>query len=213
MVRGLSVPAGALLLFATACQSQLTRDPFLDWPLMQDPQWTAPAEKRGYWAARLQDLLDVLPISFGAGTGVYVGARVPMLGAGLGWTEEVDRYGWATAPVRATRAGSWRETGQLGLLFSMSRCSAEGGYDLACVPIGPFENQDGSGGMLWTMWADVEAEVHLGFIGVRLGFSLMQFLDLFTSAFGWDMVGDDQPSRSKTMVRAWRANPDAGVPR
>jgi hypothetical protein len=196
-----------MLLLAAACASG-NRDilRFDDWP--QDPSWPRAEEEPGWWHKRLQDLFDLLPISIGVGKGVYVGARLPMLGTGLGWTGEVDRYGWATTPTRPSRAGAWHETGQLGLVFSLSRAGGDGGYDMGYMPFGPWDPIDGRGGLLWPQTMDVEAEVHLGIVGVRVGFSLIQFLDFFTSMVGWDMVGDDQLGRARASYRSWRAPPD-----
>jgi hypothetical protein len=206
MLRWLSLTVRAsLLLAAVACAGAGNRGTLLD--VWQDPSWPRSDEEPGWWSRRLQDLLDVLPISIGVGKGVFVGVRLPMIGTGLGWTGEVDRYGWATTPTRSSRAGSWHETGTLGVLFAMSRAGGENGYDMGYVPIGPWENQDGSGGLVWPQTMDVEAEVHLGFIGLRAGFSLLQFLDFFTSMVGWDMVGDDRLGHARASYRSWRAPP------
>lgn len=168
----------------------------------QDPE----PEPRGYLAARLQDLLDALPFSIGIGPGLYAGARFTVVGPGLGATGEVQRHGWATNPTRWSRAGHWREHGELGLLFTSSRSSDPSGHSIAYTPIGPFHTDQTKAGLEWPMVLDLEGSVHVGIVGVRAGLSPIQLADFLLGWFGVDLVGDDHLG-SWTRVHAWPARP------
>ncbi len=199
-------------LLAAACQAPGAPTLLPEHAAVQDPgappaAGAAEAAAPSYWECRVQDFLDVIPFSVGVGPGLHVGTRLPFLGPALGATWETDRFGWGMSPGAWPRAGQWHEHGELGLLVSSSRSTDGRGYDIAYVPFGPWSNQDGEGGFEWPLSLDVEASVHLGYLGVRAGVSPLQLVDFVLGWFGADLGGDDGPAHARPINRAWQSRP------
>ncbi|MFG0320545.1 MAG: hypothetical protein ACF8XB_24955 [Planctomycetota bacterium JB042] len=160
-----------------------------------------------YWTARALDLADAVPVSFANGVGLGAEVRVtPFVGVGAGWAE-VERYGFD-----AGRSGPrWSER-EWGIpLWSYERV----GRTLEDAESWPGGDPEEAGDVFaraatfvvwpqracrddgvaarWSAWEalDVEVGLVLGFLGLRVGFSPLQTVDLLAGLLDHDPAGDD----------------------
>ncbi|MBI5853075.1 MAG: hypothetical protein HZB39_18855 [Planctomycetes bacterium] len=150
-----------------------------------------------YATARLNDLLDAVPLSISAGPGLYAGAHATVVGTGFGLTKHVHHFGWPSHRESFIRAGDWREF-EIGLIAGTVRSSGAYDYDVDYLYlIGPLRGEHGPGGFEWPALLDLEVTAHALLLGARLAVSPIQFADLVTGIFGLDLVGDDAVSKPR----------------
>jgi hypothetical protein len=152
-----------------------------------------------YLEDRLNDTIDIMPMSFSAGEGLYVGARVTaFVGTGVGWAE-TERFGWSRrTPVpgesrQESLEGyvSWPEQVWGGVLaWQRSDDPAPGAGNTAFfIPMrntpSPSDTLD-VGSLL-----DVEADIHLWLFGVRVALAPVQFADWLLGWANVDFLDDD----------------------
>ena len=154
---------------------------------------------------RLNDTIDILPISFSAGEGIYAGVRITsFFGTGIGYAE-TERFGWARrtpvegeAPEESLRGYvEWPEETYGAVLFwQRSDDPAPGaGNNAFFIPMrntpSPSDTID-LGSLL-----DVEADLHLWLIGARIAISPVEFADWLVGWGGIDFLHDDlnQPAK------------------
>jgi hypothetical protein len=152
--------------------------------------------KPSWIEARVNDLADAVPFSLAGGPGVIAAVRAPFLGTGVGFTRGVNRFGWPGLASSRSRAGDWYESETGGLIGYARESSAEG-RDVVYIPLGPFVSVPSTAHSTfdWAAALDVEATVHLGLIGARLGVSPVQLLDFVLGFVGLDLTGDDDIAR------------------
>jgi hypothetical protein len=169
-----------------------------------------------YLAARARDTVDVVPFSIGEGPGLLTRVRVTnWFDFGVG-AASTTRAGWRRrVPSAETR---WDERMQGGLVPWLGEEGLEFSWheETKAIPfiqsLTEYARSDGEprqAGTLFTVVPyreqaslasprtevgsayDVEAEVHLVFIGVRVAFSPTQLFDWAAGWFGFDPLGDD----------------------
>lgn len=152
-----------------------------------------------YLEDRLNDTIDIVPVSFSGGEGIYVGARVTaFFGTGIGWAQ-TERFGWSRrTPVEGESKQeslegyvSWPEEVWGGVLaWQRSDDPAPGAGNTAFfIPMSntpaPSDTLD-LGSLL-----DVEADVHLWLIGMRIAIAPVQFADWLLGWANIDFLNDD----------------------
>jgi hypothetical protein len=179
----------------------------------------------GYLEDRGNDTLDIFPFSAASGPGLYFGARVTELfGTALGY-ESTRRHGWRRANwldrndyAKLERPVSWDETAH-GFLVFWGRTDDRRpkdkekwyrGNTLFVIPLDYgsvvkrqaggdkaqyFGIQDVTLDLDPETCLDCEAEIHLGFFGLRFGLSPVQLADWLLGWFTIDFTGDDRNAR------------------
>lgn len=179
----------------------------------------------GYLEDRAHDTLDVFPMSVGTGPGLYAGVRVTaFFGTAIG-LESTHRHGWRRANWNSrntyeelARPGSWDESAH-GLLLFWGRSNDRRPKDkekyylgnaLFVIPLdyGTVVKRSSSGEKptgftLQDVQFDVdlgtsldcEAEIHLGYVGLRFGLSPVQLADWLAGWFQVDFADDDRNAR------------------
>jgi len=175
----------------------------------------------GYLSDRLEDTVDIVPFSVGFGPGFYVGARATAFaGTGIGWAS-THRIGWRRrSPWPEEAAGTltfldWHER-EKGLVLAWDRSSDPlpgAGNFLVVLPA---YDPDGTLGYRAILDAgsvfDLELEVHVGLVGIRIGVSPMQAIDWL---FGWttfDLFGDDRYGRFEAKTVAAKKDKTGSAP-
>ena len=194
MTRPAFAPA-ALLFALAACNAPGPRD--------------ESAPPLPYLEARGADLLDVFEFDVGAGTGLFAAAAVEPVRVGYGW------YASRKLGLMGRAVGSWREERRElfvglhdllrwrkepafgnGWLFTpdeIHRSSADPGADETGFHRAFYKEWG------WTTriedierpWLDVNAELHLFFVGIDVGFSPQELADFLFGWFGVDAISQD----------------------
>lgn len=158
----------------------------------------------GYFADRLNDTIDMIPLNVAAGPGFYIGARATAFaGVGIGY-DEAHRAGWHHRTSDAKEASdlrgfkSWHER-EMGLVVLWSRTddpSGGAGNVGFVVPVQdrefPFKFRPhlDAGSAL-----DAEVTIHLGIVGFRIGASPIQAIDWLLGWTTLDVLNDDLNAR------------------
>jgi hypothetical protein len=157
---------------------------------------------RGYFEDRLHDTADILPFSVGSGPGFHVGARATaFLGTGVGYAE-TSRWGWGHRPADAedpaSLAGSrsWHETEKGFVVYWVRDGDPPPGAGNAGFILPIREDERGMSLHLEPGSAlDAEVDVHLGYVGFRIGLSPIQLIDWLLGWFTLDFARDDLNGR------------------
>jgi len=173
-----------------------------------------------YLAARVRDTVDVVPVSVAQGAGLLARIRVTnWFDFGIGRASS-SRAGWRRrGPSAETR---WDERVHGGLVPWLGEEGWEFGWheETKAIPflysLTEYERSDGEtrqAGTLFTVTPyreqaslasprtevgsafDVEAEVFLGIVGIRVAISPTQLFDWAVGWFGFDPLGDDEVGR------------------
>jgi hypothetical protein len=173
-----------------------------------------------YFAARVRDTVDIAPVSVAQGAGLLARVRVTnWFDFGIGRASS-SRAGWRRrGPSAETR---WDERVHGGLVPWLGEEGWEFGWheETKAIPfvysLTDYERSDGEtrqAGTLFTVIPyreqaslasprtevgsayDVEAEVFLGIVGIRVAISPTQLFDWFVGWFGFDPLGDDGVGR------------------
>ena len=152
-----------------------------------------------YLEDRGRDLMDVIPISVSTGLGAYLGGRATeFAGTGFGWAE-TERLGWVRRkqiegePLESALGGylEWPETvWGAGLVWERTDDPPPGAGNWGFfVPIrnlpAPRWTYDPGSAL------DIEADAHLGILGMRIAVSPVQFVDFLVSFSNYDLLNDD----------------------
>ena len=153
-----------------------------------------------HWEDRINDTLDIIPVSFATGEGFYLGARVSQYaGTGLGWAR-TERMGWArrkqtrNEELAESLEGyvSWPEE-QWGAVLTWQRNDdpSPGAGNVGFVV--PMMNTPAPR-RTWDMGSslDVEVEAHLWLVGFRIAASPVQFADWLAGWARIDFLEDDR---------------------
>lgn len=178
-------------------------------------------EARRYGLSRVLDLVDVLPVSVGAGIGLAAEIRAtPVVGIGLGYADD-----WRAGTDELRFGPLWWEEERGIPLYRYYRfqdyedrlARIPGGipelpdhhrYRASSAVFVPGFPQDSlfwfplfppyylPASWTWTDWTamellNVEAGVFLGVVGIRVGVAPLQALDFVVGLFTLDMAGDD----------------------
>ncbi|MEE3326859.1 MAG: hypothetical protein VX252_05970 [Myxococcota bacterium] len=168
---------------------------------------TGDAPKLPYFQARAYDLLDIVDVNFGAGTGMLAAVAVEPLRVGLG-TYESTRIGTFRRSV-----GIWDEDRkEFFMIHELNKWEKEphlgNGYLFTPTELHrhnkPRDPKDYSRSTFyekwgWTAryqdwerpWLDVDVNVHLLFVGVAIGVSPQEAVDFALGIFGIDVVSHD----------------------
>ncbi|MBI3818936.1 MAG: hypothetical protein HY286_09630 [Planctomycetes bacterium] len=159
-----------------------------------------------YFQDRLNDFVDVIPVSVAAGPGLFASVRATvMVGTGIGYAEA-----WR-AGVRLpdeshrkyddlARYQVWREEEVgLGILWFHQDTSEPdwGGMGNFLIFAFPPGGSCGSSHFHFISALDVEAGIHLGIVGLRVGVSPGQLIDFLLGWTTLDIASDDRESRSE----------------
>ena len=185
--------------------------------------WTGCSSPGRYIAARSLDLWDVLPFSAQRGSGLAASVRItPFAQTGLGWYNltgdfsgtngfgmGLGRWGprWyeggvhfliASIDYQESRGEAWPggPDGRYQQLSTPEKTIRASGNFLLFLPgTGALEPPPGTSVRIprWYFWPDCEAQVFVGFIGLRLGLSPAQLVDFLAGIIGLDPLGDDPP--------------------
>ncbi|MBI3818671.1 MAG: hypothetical protein HY286_08280 [Planctomycetes bacterium] len=174
----------------------------------------------GYWADRLNDTVDMIPLSVSVGPGLYAGVQVTsFFGTGVGYAEETSRVGWfPTKSYNADARGGLVRFGRLegwqcGFVFacmgmglssdSNAMIDASTGNTFFFFPVVPVH----CGGDIYydaVSVLNISANVHIGIVGIHAGISPVNVVDWLLGWFTIDIAGDDMNARFPEPVPASR---------
>jgi hypothetical protein len=175
----------------------------------------------GYVADRVNDTVDIVPFSVASGPGFYVGARLTVIaGVGVGYAE-TSRAGWRRRPVwtddpeKLAGFRRWHEREKGFVVFWDRTDDPEPGAGNLGVVVPAYTREsawDYRLGFEPGSALDAEVEVHLFYVGLRVGVSPLQAIDWLAGWFLLDPAGDDLHNRLEDTTRPLPQQPREAPP-
>jgi hypothetical protein len=159
-----------------------------------------------YFQRLRKDAAETLHVAVGASTvpGLFARVQVPVLSSSAGWLPHATYVGtdygyvfiWQEAAAGIVVGGQMVRTDVDADIETYWTSYLPDAYlDQAhylVLTVVATDERTALGGKQSIPYSKVEAGVHVLFIGAQLGVDYVQFLDLLTGVFGWDMLGDDE---------------------